>query len=280
MSKFIVILIMSCLAFLSACTGLNQQDLRQIISVSSLNNQISIKRQQQFVISPLSTIALKVTPVTPSRYSTSEYLRDDKQLILNSFKQHFQRVELFDNAAVIGVDFDFIVNVNLLNVIIKPEKHSRNQSAVKTNLTNTKIASVADVVVRDAQTLAKNIELVDDAADALVDNATMKTDSAVVTKTNLVATATDVIVKETKMTNLETKNVTQAQINEADVANPAPEPLIPLQALIKLSLIDARSNRIIDVAFVDSYSSSIRKPNYDNFLMDMINLYANEITIM
>ena len=54
--------------------------------------------------------------------------------------------------------------------------------------------------------------------------------------------------------------------------------ITPLQALMKLSLIDARSNRLIDVALIDAFSSSIRVPSYDNFLMDTINRYASKIT--
>ena len=54
----------------------------------------------------------------------------------------------------------------------------------------------------------------------------------------------------------------------------------PLQARVRLNLIDARSNRLIDVAFIDAYSSAIRKPSYDDFIRDIINRYGNIITGM
>lgn len=235
MPKFVVVLIMSCFTLLSACTGLSKQDFRQISSMTSLNNNVSIKRYRQVVISPVSTIALQVSLMPSNKEEMAVHLRD-KQLILKSFKQHFRRVELFEMSDLIGDDFDFIVNVNLLSIDRTPKKLSDE------NL---------DVDVSDSTKLP----------DANVQN--------------------NVLVEQNTTNSLESINVAEASSTKAETtALPSESSFTPLQALMKLSLFDARSNQIIDVAVVESFSSTIRKPSFDDFLMDTINSYANKITIM
>lgn len=229
MPKFIVILIMSSFILLTACTG---QDIKRFKSLVSFNNHVSIKRHRQFVISPASTIALQVTLVPSSKAATTTDLRD-KQLILSSLNQHFKRVKLFEKSDVIGDDFDFIVNVNLLSMVKKPEKPS-----------------------------GKDLEV----------------DKAMVSDTSI---KTDVVVEISTTNNVESINAQEESLSETEIAATPSAPLFtPLQAIIKLSLIDARSNLLMDVALIDSYSSSIRKPSFDDFLMDTINSYANRITVI
>jgi hypothetical protein len=229
MPKFIVVLVMSSFILLTACTG---QDIKRFNSVVSLNNHVSIKRHRQFVISPASHIALQVMLIPSSIAATPSDLRD-KQLILSSFNKHFQRVKLFEKGDVIGDDFDFIVSVNLLSMVKRPEKRS----------------------VKDRE--------VD---KAMVSDAPMKT---------------DVVVNKSTTNKMESINVQEESLSEVEVvAITSAPPFTPLQAILKLSLIDARSNLLIDVALIDSYSSSIRKPSFDNFLKATINRYANRITIM
>jgi hypothetical protein len=160
-----------------------------------------------------------------------------------------------------------------LNIVIKPGKHTDKEGDQKNNMMTIENAALIDVSVSDAQPLSKNADAIDNNQDALVANSIVKTDTDIIKETNIV-------VKEANDVNSDSIGIAQVNKIETRVVNAPPKPLIPLQALIKLSLIDARSKKIIDVALVDSYSSSIRKPNYDNFLMEMINQYANKITIM
>lgn len=269
MSKFVVILVMSISISLSACSGLNRQDLRQINSIISLNNNVSIKRQRHFVISPASTVALQVT-LSPSISDSTAEISGSRQLILNSFKQHFQRVELFEINDSIGNDFDFMVTVNLLNVVIRPQQLDDIERDVdKTQTLNAVVAADTAVMTTD---------------DAI------KKRSSPYGSNNTEALDGDVEKRQERVVdNVEEKNAEklvngqQVSLIEDDMTTAEPftkTSITPLQVLMKLSLVDARSNRLIDVAVIDAYSSSIRKPSYDNFLMDTINRYANKITIM
>ncbi|MFT4610243.1 MAG: hypothetical protein ACJA1S_000030 [Cellvibrionaceae bacterium] len=268
MSKFVVILVISMSIFLSACSGLNRQDLRQINSITSLNNNVSIKRQRHFVISPASTVALQVT-LSPSISDSKAEISDSRQLILNSFKQHFQRVELFEISDSIGNDFDFIVTVNLLNVVTSPQQLDDIEGDVD------KTQSLNAVAAADTAVMT---------TDGVIKNSFSLNGS-----NNIGALDGDIEKKQERRAvdnvaeNSAEKRVNRAQVSlvEGDMGTAEPvtkTSLTPLQVLMKLSLVDARSNRLIDVALIDAYSSSIRKPSYDNFLMDTINRYANKIT--
>jgi hypothetical protein len=267
MSKFVVILVISMSVFLSACSGLNRQDLRQINSITSLNNNVSIKRQRHFVISPASTVALQVT-LSPSISDSTAEISDSRQLILNSFKQHFQRVELFEISDSIGNDFDFIVTVNLLNVVTSPQQLDDIEGDVdKTQSLNAVVA--ADTAVMTTDGFIKNSFSLNGS------NNTGALDGDIEKRQER---AVDNVAE-----NSAEKRVNRPQVSlvEGDMGTAEPvtkSSLTPLQVLMKLSLVDARSNRLIDVALIDAYSSSIRKPSYDNFLMDTINRYANKIT--
>jgi hypothetical protein len=265
MSKFVAVLITSLAILLSACTGLNRQDLRQLNSVISLNNNVSIKRQRHFVISPASIVALQVT-LSPSATDLTEEILGSRQLILNSFKQHFQRVELFDNTDSIGSDFDFIVMVNLLNIVTSPKQLiDIDQQVDKTQ---------RHEVIRAADTAA------------LITDVVIKKRSSLNASTNTVASDEVGAARQEKVEEpvaqkeADGQQVSLIKANMIIVEPVTKTSITPLQALIKLSLIDARSNQLIDVALIDAYSSSIRKPSYDSFLMDTINYYANKITIM
>jgi hypothetical protein len=252
MSKFVAVLITSLAILLSACTGLNRQDLRQLNSVISLNNNVSIKRQRHFVISPASIVALQVT-LSPSATDLTEDILGSRQLILNSFKQHFQRVELFDNTDSIGSDFDFIVMVNLLNIVTSPKQLiDIDQQVDKTQR--------HEVIIKKRSSL----------------NASTNT----VASDEVGAARQEKVEEPVAQKEADGQQVSLIKANMIIVEPVTKTSITPLQALIKLSLIDARSNQLIDVALIDAYSSSIRKPSYDSFLMDTINYYANKITIM
>jgi len=267
MSKFVVILVISMSIFLSACSGLNRQDLRQINSLTSLNNNVSIKRQRHFVISPSSTVALQVTLGSSISDSTAEIL-GSRQLILNSFKQHFQRVELFERNDPIGDDFDFIVTVDLLNIVAGPRQFNNIERYVE-NAQSLNAADSANTVV-------------------MTTVGSIKKRSSLKGGNNTKALDGDVNKRQMRVVGNVVKKSVEKQVNNEQVSLivsdiPTAKPvttasITPLQALMKLSLIDARSNRLIDVALIDAFSSSIRVPSYDNFLMDTINRYASKIT--
>jgi hypothetical protein len=269
MSKFVVILVISMSIFLSACSGLNRQDLRQINSITSLNNNVFIKRQRHFVISPASTVALQVT-LSPSISESTAEISDSRQLILNSFKQHFQRVELFEISDSIGNDFDFIVTVNLLNVVTSPQQLDDIEGDVdKTQSLNTVVAADTAVMTTDG-VIKKRFSLNGSNNTGALDGDVENRQERVVD--NVAEKSAEKRVNRPLVSLVEGDMTTAEPVTKTS--------LTPLQVLMKLSLVDARSNRLIDVALIDAYSSSIRKPSYDNFLMDAINRYANRITII
>jgi hypothetical protein len=267
MFKFVVIIVISISIFLSACSGLSRQDLRQINSIISLNNNVSIRRQRHFVISPSSTVALKVTLGSSISDSTAEIL-GSRQLILNSFKQHFQRVELFELNDSVGNDFDFIVTVRLLNIVTRPRQFNNIERYVDKAQSLNAVVSANTAVMTTVGAIKKRSSLNGSNNTEALDGDVDKRQVRVVGK---------VLEKSAE------KQVDNEQISLIKSDMPTAEPvtktsLTPLQVIMKLNLVDARSNRLIDVALIDAYSSSIRIPSYDNFLMDIIYRYANKIT--
>jgi hypothetical protein len=253
MPKLVIIFIMSLSLLLPACTGLSDRDLRLVDSIVSVSNQVSIKRQRYVVISPASVVALQVIQSSSVDDFSANFL-SSRQLILRSLRQHFQRVELVEIDDFVSNDFDFIVKVKLLNIVTRS-----HQSTVFTERVD-------------------KIKLLDTAA---VNKQSRVNDSAKNLASDMPSQTQQVSVSgppPEKVADGRQLNVIDA--NEAMLEPVAKLSIGPLQALIKLSLIDARNSQLIDVAVIDAYSSSVRKPSYDNFLTDIINQYANKITTM
>jgi hypothetical protein len=271
MSKFIVVFVVSLSGVLSACTGFNSNDLMHINSITSLNNHVSIKRQRHFVIAPASTVALQVT-LSPIANTTNDFL-GSRQLILNGLKQHFQRVELFDHKDLISDDFDFVVMVNLLNLATRSGKiidKERQVVAVQEphTLVTPNMTPMMGVVEKEG---------------AFVNNRsnTLASDGG---RRAMPLEVVDYTKEYTQQKGI-TKAISKLRVSLAEGAMTPYVPatnrsITPLQARVRLNLIDARSNRLIDVVFIDAYSSAIRKPSYDDFIRDIINRYGNTITGM
>jgi hypothetical protein len=270
MSKFIVVLVVSLSGVLSACTGFNSNDLRHINSITSLNNHVSIKRQRHFVIAPASIVALQVT-LSPIANTTNDAL-GSRQLILNGLQQHFQRVKLFDHNDLIGDDFDFVVRANLVNLATRPGQIMDKERQVAD-------LKESDTLVTHNMTMMRAVEKEGDFVNKR--SHTLASDGGRRAMQLEVVDYTKEYALQKGVTNAPSKP--RVSLAEGGMAPDIPvtnASITPLQARVRLNLIDARSNRLIDVAFIDAYSSAIRKPSYDDFIRDIINRYGNTITGM
>ncbi len=117
-----LLIIFSSIILLCACTGISKQDLKQLGSITSLNNQVTIKRQRQFVISPASSIGLMITG-SPTRHKH----------ILDSFKYHVRHAELVYDNDELANRYDFVFKIVLLKMEMKNKVAETETKAIAIN---------------------------------------------------------------------------------------------------------------------------------------------------
>ena len=135
-----LLILFGSITLLIACSGVSRQDMKQLNSITSLNNHVSVKRQRQFVISPASSIGLLVKG-SPNQHKP----------ILESFRYHFRHAELVDDVEQVANRYDFVFEIALLKMDIKSTRVAIHAQKVELNKDK-----VPDSELKPAQNTADN----------------------------------------------------------------------------------------------------------------------------